>query len=282
MAEKAVAFQLAPEMAVQADNNVTCWAVTHPGLLRLENEDSYCVEKQSIAQSSATRYLAAVADGLGGHRGGEVASRIALDEVRAEFQSWGDRPPDRFVTGAVQQANMRVFDAAHESADLCNMQTTLTMAVLDGKHLSVAHVGDCRLYRFRKNGMELLTRDHTMAMDMLRLRMISPEQSAEHPGRHQLTRSVGADLFLRIDTVREQILAGDSYLLCTDGLWGQVEQDDIRKALQNGQPEAACQELLNLALERGGPDNITIIVFRVDSVVNGSPISSRWHIPFRR
>lgn len=130
--------------------------------------------------------------------------------------------------------------------------------------------------------MELLTRDHTMAMDMLRLRMISPEQSAEHPGRHQLTRSVGADPFLRVDTVRERILPGDSYLLCTDGLWGQVGQDDIRKALQNGQPDAACQELLKLALNRGGPDNITIIAFRIEGVIDEPLGPSRWRMPFRK
>ena len=130
--------------------------------------------------------------------------------------------------------------------------------------LAVGHVGDCRLYRLRNNSAELLTRDHTMAMELMQLHLISPEQAAEHPGRYQLTRAVGGEPFLRIDTSREKVMHGDTYLLCSDGLWAQISADDLEQAMHEPDINKACDNLVQMALATGGPDNITAVMFHID------------------
>ena len=143
------------------------------------------------------------------------------------------------------------------------MQTTATVAVLWQDSLAAGHVGDCRLYRVRNGRIALLTRDHTIANNLLRLHLISAEQALRHSGRYQLTRSVGASPFFRVDLVREQIEPGDSFLLCSDGLWSEVGREDIRAALSDSNIESACQELVGSALKTGAPDNISAILFRM-------------------
>jgi protein phosphatase len=234
------------------------------------------VELRTGREPNQRLYLLVVADGLGGHLAGEVASGIAVQTLQEHFTAWDGGSPDRFVADAVQRANLNVYDAAHASPDHFNMQTTISAVALAGDRLTVAHVGDCRLYRLRDGRLDILTRDHTMAMEMLRLRMISPEQAAEHPGRYQLTRSLGASPLLHVDTVREKVMAGDAYLLCSDGLWGEVATDEIARALGEQPPQEACQELLSLVLDRGAPDNVTGITFRVAQATAAPAPGSRW------
>ncbi len=268
--------------APPADTVISWFGFTHPGAVRENNEDSYCVEERPAAGSTGSRFLLAVADGLGGHRSGEVASETAIETLRAGFQSWDGSSADRLVETMVQQANLAVFDSAHESPERFNMQTTLTAAMIGDDQLVVSHVGDCRLYRIRDGEVEALTRDHTMVMELLRMRMISPEQAVDHPGRHQLTRSLGAELLLRVDTVREKIAVGDVYLLCSDGLWGEVTVTEVRDALLSSGPKAGCDELLSLALARGAPDNTTGIAAQILSVSSRPPPESRWRALLRR
>jgi PPM family protein phosphatase len=157
------------------------------------------------------------------------------------------------------------------------MQTTLTAAVLENDSLAAGHVGDCRIYRVRKGRIDILTKDHTMATDLLKLHLITSKQAERHPGRHQLTRSVGGEPFLRTDTVREQIRPDDIYLICSDGLWGQLSDEDIRGALEEENIDMSCDRLVRLALNSGAPDNITAIVFRVIAIgkQDDGPISLR-------
>jgi PPM family protein phosphatase len=251
-----------PSDPERSDGRLAHYAVTHCGLVRAQNEDSYCVE-QSAAPDGSRRYLLAIADGLGGHDSGEVASRLAIDAVRNEFRFWQGGAPERFAARAVRRANDEVFAATHSRPEWHNMQTTLTVAAIEGDALAIGHVGDCRLYRLRNNSAELLTRDHTMAMELMQLHLISPEQAAEHPGRYQLTRAVGGEPFLRIDTTKEKVASSDTYLLCSDGLWAQVPSDELEQIMREPDLEKSSDRLVQAALASGGPDNITAVMFHI-------------------
>jgi protein phosphatase len=251
---------------------LTYRSVTHCGLVRTQNEDACCVE-QAMSPATPPRYLLAIADGLGGHDSGEIASRKALEAVTNEFRTWQGGSPERFVARAVRRANDEVFAATHLQPEWHTMQTTLTAVALEGDVLAIGHVGDCRLYRLRNNSAELLTRDHTMAMELMQLHLISPEQAAEHPGRYQLTRAVGGEPFLRIDTSREKVMHGDTYLLCSDGLWAQISTDDLEQTMREQDINKACDNLVQMALATGAPDNITAVMFHIDGIEQ-SPVSS--------
>ena len=241
----------------QTGCSVLCRAVTHRGLVRLRNEDAFCV------LSNGNRQLFAVADGLGGHRGGSIASNMAIDTVKNEFTKWNGKGNDRFVVKAIQKANQDVFSTAQTHPELFSMQTTATVVALENDSLAIGHVGDCRLYRLRNGHLSILTKDHSQAAELLRLHLISPDDAQQHPGRHQLTRSVGSSPFLRIDLVKEKTNPGDSFILCSDGLWSEVSYDVIKNALLEEDIEKSLEELVGTVLAAGAPDNITGIVFRI-------------------
>jgi len=261
-------------------------AITHRGLMRSQNEDAHwvahSVEGKTDAES-ASRYLFAVADGLGGHRGGALASRTALKSVKDEFNRWQGGAADRLVTRTLQQANQQVFRVAQSDPELFHkMQTTLTVVVLDQDSLTIGHVGDCRLYRVRDGCIELLTRDHTMANDLLQLHLISTDQASQHPGRHQLTRSVGHDPFMKADISREQTLPGDIYLLCSDGLWSELTQEEIRITMEENDISSASEKMVRVALRNGAPDNITAILFRIETIGTQAAPPFSWRTILRR
>ena len=245
-------------------------AITHQGLMRSQNEDAHWVAHSveiKTETESTSRYLFAVADGLGGHRGGAIASRMALKSVKDEFHTWHGGGADRLVGRALQQANQNVFSKAQLDPELFHkMQTTLTIVALDQDSLTIGHVGDCRLYRVRDGRIGLLTRDHTMANDLLTLHLISTEQASQHPGRHQLTRSVGGEPFMNADIIRERPLPGDIYLLCSDGLWSELTEEEILVTIQENDISSACEKLVRFALRGGAPDNITAIMFRIEAI----------------
>ncbi|MGA2158623.1 MAG: protein phosphatase 2C domain-containing protein [Dehalococcoidia bacterium] len=258
-----------------AGTRIVWYATTHNGLVRPENEDAHVVDAQA-ARDTTLRHLLAVADGCGGHRAGATASRTALRTILNEFRYWNGGSPERFISSALRRANDEVFGEAHANYEFSNMQTTVTAVVLEHDILAVGHVGDCRLYRLRKGHTELLTRDHTMASELVHMHMITPEQGLDHPGRHQLTRSLGSEPLLQIDTVKEKIIPGDTYLICSDGLWSQATHNNIEDILQNNAPDKACKEFVNLALKGGAPDNVTAIVFNISSVGSQPPSRSFW------
>ena len=160
--------------------------ITHQGLMRSQNEDAHWVGHSVEVKTeteSASRYLFAVADGLGGHRGGAIASRTALKSVKNGFHKWHGGDADSMVGQAMQKANQKVFCVAQSDPELFQkMQTTLTVVALDQDSLTIGHVGDCRLYRLRDGRIKILTRDHTMANDLLQMHLISAEQASKHPG----------------------------------------------------------------------------------------------------
>jgi protein phosphatase len=238
-------------------DSLLCRAMTHRGLVRLHNEDAFTVKSRGLCR------LFAVADGLGGHRGGSIASEMAIDTVNSEFEKWNGKGKEKFAVRAIERANQEVFDTAQEHPELFNMQTTATVVVVDDDSLAIAHVGDCRLYRVRNGRVTVLTRDHSQAADLLRLRLIKPEEAAQHPGRHQLTRSVGSSPFLRIDLTKEKTSHGDAYILASDGLWSELEALDIRDALFVENIEKSLEQLVAKVLRAGAPDNLTAIIFRI-------------------
>lgn len=226
-------------------------ARTHVGKVRPTNEDGYLIRDG----------LLAVADGMGGHRAGEVASGTALAVLR-EYP-FGSGDPAAQLEAAVQAAHARVRELAGADPSLSGMGTTLTAALVAEGRVVVAHVGDSRLYLWREGELRQITADHSMAAELLRAGQIDEAAARSHPHRHMLTRAVGALEELRVDLSEFPLETGDGLLLCTDGLSSLVDEDDMLRVLRE-QPtaQAAADALVELALARGGTDNVTVVVAR--------------------
>jgi PPM family protein phosphatase len=241
-------------------------ATTHPGLARQNNEDvvvSHVPADSALLGNKGT--LFAIADGVGGLAAGEVASRTAADVLLAEYYSpRAPHPVEAALRQAVQAANQRVCALAHGSDPaLRSMQTTLTALVLAAGQAFLAHAGDSRVYLLRRGVLTQLTGDHSEAAELLRLRLITPEQARHHPRRSVLTRALGSTPLMRPDFQRLPVEPGDRFLLCTDGLWGEVPPDALLPALDTPEPESAVRRLALLALDAGGSDNVSLEVVHV-------------------
>ncbi len=213
--------------------------------------------------------VAVIADGLGGHTRGDLASTCAVGTVLDRVAMV---PPPRQYAGllrvAFAEANARLIAGEVGSDEegptrQLGTQTTLTVVALGPEGACVAHIGDCRVFRLRRDEpLELLTTDHTQAMELLRMRVIRPDQAASHPGRHLLTRSIGSDVSLRVDVRSSPAHAGDAYLLCTDGVWSTLASSDIVGALE-GDLASGVAALIDRAVTRDGGDNASVMAIRV-------------------
>jgi PPM family protein phosphatase len=241
-------------------------SLTDVGCQRDNNEDSYLYwEPTSDEEFRRKGRLAVIADGMGGHEGGQEASRLAVETVRAVYdQASGDDP---------QAALVESFTAAHTCIQnygdrhpaFQGMGTTCTALVLRGRQLYFAHVGDSRLYLIRGARILRLTRDHSYVGRLVESGIVRAEDAEKHPQRHILTAALGAGRELAVDGA-EQGLAleeGDDLLLCTDGLWSVVTEEELEAALSGTPPAESCAALVKLARERGAPDNVTLQVLRV-------------------
>ena len=225
---------------------VTAAAATDIGLVREGNEDSYLTEEP----------LFAVADGMGGHRGGEVASQLAVETLEKLFKQGAGDLPDQ-----VQEANRVVFERSVLDRKVAGMGTTLTAALVEGDRVRLAHVGDSRAYLLRDGKVRLLTEDHTLVHRMVTEGEISQEEAETHPQRSVLTRAVGVDTVVDVDDDTVHILPGDRLLLCTDGLTSMVSEEVIEEVLGDvPDPQEAAQQLVRMANEAGGVDNTTVVV----------------------
>ena len=245
------------------------WAyVSDPGSGRDSNED---YAGAVVPEDTDAVPLFVVADGMGGHAAGEVASRLAVETVLAGWQSGGSGATHQRLRSAVRAANVAVFDAGQD-AERRGMGTTLTALALAGREVLIAHAGDSRAYLVRGGQASQLTADHSRVGEMLRMRLITAEQAARHPARSLLTRSLGSDPILQIDLTRQPAELGDTYVLCSDGLWDVVARGEIA-AIAAGEvgedddasrpPSEAAAALIELALKRDAPDNVTVAVIRV-------------------
>ena len=232
-------------------------SATDTGLVRSVNQD--------LAVETGT--LFAVADGMGGHAGGEVAARLAVDTLHVAF---GAKPTGAGLSEAVSEANRVVFEHSLDNPDLRGMGTTMTAAALvneDGKDvIALVNVGDSRSYRFHDGELSQITVDHSLAEEMVRSGEISEAEAAVHPHRHILTRALGVSEDVVVDLWRIRPARGDRFLLCSDGLTNELEAPQIAEVLSTvPDPQVAADLLVRAARTHGGSDNITVVV--VDVVV---------------
>ena len=227
---------------------------THPGKVRRRNEDSYVLDPP----------LFAVADGMGGAQAGEVASRLTAAAFR-EFHEADRLPPDERLHAIIQEANRRIYDRAHADSDFSGMGTTVTAALLTGGRVTIGHVGDSRAYRIRNGELEQLTDDHSLVGDLMRSGRLTPEEADAHPQRSVITRALGTDREVDVDTLAIEAEPGDLFLLCSDGLTTMVADDDILGILAAAPTlDDAARALVRAANTEGGEDNVTVVLFRVE------------------
>jgi PPM family protein phosphatase len=228
-------------------------ARTDVGRVREGNEDSYMARDP----------LYAVADGMGGHQGGEVASKVALETLeRLTLEASGDTAPS--LVDAVREANRDVLERASTDPGLHGMGTTLTALVSGGDRILLAHVGDSRAYLLRDGDMEQLTEDHTVAEGLVQEGRLTPQEAEIHPQRNILTRALGVDGDIEVDETTHGVRPGDRILLCSDGLTGMVPEQEIQRILTELEdPQRAAEILVDAANDAGGQDNITAVVLDV-------------------
>ncbi|MGH8896962.1 MAG: Stp1/IreP family PP2C-type Ser/Thr phosphatase [Egibacteraceae bacterium] len=238
---------------------IRAWSATSVGMVREGNEDSYFHGSTTFA----------VADGMGGHVAGEVASATALEPIAeldgAQFPSPSEATAA--LKGAITAANTTVFEKAAGNPELRGMGTTLTALLVRGGCFHLAHVGDSRAYRLRPGeDISRLTTDHTLVQQLIDEHRLEPEHADTHPQRSVITRAIGVERHVDPETLApEELLPGDQILLCSDGLTGPVKDDEITRILsRHDDGQAACQALIDAANDAGGPDNITVVLLRVD------------------
>jgi serine/threonine protein phosphatase PrpC len=243
--------------------------LSHRGTARDTNEDA-C----GTYLESPTCALAVVADGVSGYEGGEIASETAVDVTIRAFResppAWG---PLKRIHRAVQQANIEIHDRALVVTELRRMSTTLTAAVVHDGILHAAHVGDSRLYLIRDGSIVQKTKDHTVAADRTRLGLSMRPKG--HPDRSILTRSLGTELIAAIDRITFPLVRGDVLLVCSDGLYNVLDDDELRDHVAGRDAQDACGALIGAANARGTPDNLTVAVLNVTMDTPAAPTGWR-------
>ncbi|MEA2479182.1 MAG: family protein phosphatase [Thermoleophilaceae bacterium] len=227
------------------------------GRARQGNEDSF-LERSP---------LFAVADGMGGARAGEVASKIAV-ETFDDITVDGASPEEQLATVA-RTANKRIYELAQEDASRAGMGTTFTAAFVTGNELAIGHVGDSRLYRLRDDELERLTHDHSLVEEFVRQGKLTPEEAEVHPQRSIITRALGPEPEVQVDTFTYPGRDGDVYLACSDGLTGMISEADVKEILSGRESlDDAAQKLIDAANANGGRDNITVVLWRLEDDVD--------------
>ena len=236
------------------------------GCQRENNEDSFLYwEPVGAKEFQRKGRLAVIADGMGGHEGGQEASRLAVETVREVYdQSFHDDPQAALVD-SFSVAHTRIQDYAEKHPAFQGMGTTCTALAVCGRQLYFAHVGDSRLYLVRDARIQRLTRDHSYVGRLVESGIVRPEDAEKHPQRHILTAALGAGRELAVDCAEQPVnlIEGDDLLLCTDGLWSVVTEAELEAAATGNTPADCCDVLVKLARQRGGPDNITLQVLRI-------------------
>jgi PPM family protein phosphatase len=229
--------------------------LTHTGLQRRENEDSVL----------ASPPVFVVADGMGGAQAGEVASRVAVDAFAEGLPE--DGSPEERLAAVALTANRRIYDLAQTESERAGMGTTLTAAYLGENDLSIAHVGDSRAYLFRDGELTRLTQDHSLMAELIRRGKLTEEEAADHPQRSIITRALGPEPEVTVDTWTYPVRADDVILLCSDGLTSMVSEAQVAEILRtSGELERAAHALIDEANRAGGRDNITVILVRLEEV----------------
>ena len=240
------------------------WSLTDPGCVRTQNQDAY-----EVVQLDRSTTLFVVCDGMGGAKAGNVASAMAAEvfarEVTQNYHSsMSAQALNQMLDRAVKDANFAVFDKAGQSEEFSGMGTTLVAALIHGKSATVVNVGDSRVYRINDDGIDQITVDHSLVQLMLQRRELTPEQARNFPGKNYITRAIGTEPTVQCDIFHAELKRGDGGLLCSDGLSNLVHDQEILFEIIHGEGwETCCQRLLNIAKNRGAPDNVTSILVRI-------------------
>lgn len=223
---------------------------TDVGKVRANNQDAPIVSEKLR--------LYGVADGMGGHKGGEVASTSARDDLLRELE--GKTPSVAALSGAIEEVNRQIYHQQEHDDALTGMGTTLSVLWMSDNFVYIGHVGDSRVYLLRDGEFKQMTLDHSLVEQLVREGVLTEEEAQNHPMRNIITRAIGTDESVEVDVVVEERRKGDLWLACSDGLHGLVDDRQIRDALRQYAPEKAADVLLKAALDAGGRDNVTLVI----------------------
>jgi len=243
-------------------------SLTDVGCQRANNEDSVLYwEPDSVEEYGRKGRLAVVADGMGGYEGGQEASRLAVETARQVYDSAVDHDPQKALTQGLQAAHENIQRYGEEHLEFQGMGTTCTAISIVDRQLYFAHVGDSRLYLIRNGSISRLTRDHSYVGRLVESGVVRSEDAESHPQRHILTAALGSGREVTPDVPEHPIPLepDDTLILCTDGLWSLVGEQELLQAVQTNSPAESCLAMVKMALERGGPDNVTVLVLHVSS-----------------
>lgn len=235
------------------------WGITDRGKIREQNQDAFA--HQVLPDG---RVIALVCDGMGGARAGNIASSMAVDVFMEAFLEDGEDSPDlEHMERAAALANRQVFRRAVEDENCVGMGTTLVAALAGNGKAVLLNEGDSRAYHITRDGITRITRDHSLVEDMVQRGELTREQARNHPHKNLITRALGAEPVLLADCFDQNVAPGDYLLLCSDGLSNVVtDQEILYEVIHGGEDEACCQRLLDVALHRGAPDNVTVVLMR--------------------
>ena len=235
------------------------WGVTHQGMVRQQNQDAF--DARTLEDG---RIIALVCDGMGGARAGNVASTMAVELFMRSFLELGDcTDGEERLRQAAATANREVFQRATTDPDCVGMGTTLVAALAGQEEAVILNEGDSRAYYVTQEGITRVTRDHSLVEDMVQRGELTRDEARTHPHKNLITRALGAEPVLMADCFRQQLAEDSCLLLCSDGLSNVVsEQEMLYEVIHGGEDESCCQRLLDIALNRGAPDNVTAVLIR--------------------
>lgn len=240
------------------------WGMTHQGCVRAQNQDAYTIE-----QLDENCTLGVVCDGMGGAKSGNVASTLAVEVFTQEIRtSWragmNAEDTERMLRSAIKLVNFAVFDQAGQFIDFAGMGTTLVAALVEGRTITVVNVGDSRAYRVGADGIHAITQDHSIVQLMIDRGELTAEAAKRYPGKNLITRAIGTDPCVECDLFRQEATEDTCILLCSDGLSNLVDEQEILFEVVHGaRREQCCQRLLDIALNRGAPDNVTCLLMQL-------------------
>lgn len=237
------------------------WGLTDPGCVRKQNQDAYQIE-----QLDKNSLLCIVCDGMGGAKSGNIASSLAVDVFSQEIQrTWTPNmewdKADQIMKSAVKLANFTVYDQAMQFEEFDGMGTTLVAAFIRGRQVSFVNVGDSRAYIINQKGISQVTKDHSVVQLMVDRGELTSEMAKNYPGKNLITRAVGTESMVSCDVFRRELSKGDYLLLCSDGLSNMMDDQEILFEVVHGvNKERCCKRLLDIAMSRGCPDNVTCVL----------------------
>ena len=240
------------------------WGITDPGCVRTQNQDAFHMEKLN-----KNSLLCVVCDGMGGAKSGNVASTLAVDvfvqEIKRSWRADMDmEETDQMLSSAVKLANYTVYEQAQQFEEFTGMGTTLVAILLTGKQATIVNVGDSRCYSITSSDVEQITTDHSLVQMMIQRGELTPERAKNYPGKNLITRAIGTEPIVNCDIFHRRLNPEQTFFLCTDGLSNMVdEQELLFEVIHGADRESACQRLLDIAKNRGAPDNVTSILIMI-------------------